>query len=413
MNENRVIIPEAPLHKELILPIYGLPQSIQYVIETVSSVYQCPRDFVVSAVFMAQSTIVGKRACSFDGKYNNYPSLWMVNVADSGSNKSQPVKWVINPLLKRDKDNYRLYSQQKAELKESLCQEKIDIPIFKQLIISDSTPEGRNKCLFQNPNGVILFRDELKGLLDDVGRYGRSGEISQLLSIFDNEGFSINRKNEEPILITDPFMNIYGSIQPDVLKTVFGSPLLMGNGFNQRWLFCYPNKSPASMYSKEVIPESCMQAWKLHIDGVDHFFNKFNASYVIYFDDAAKDAYVAYYNTLQRKKEEANSYNASIYSKLQIQVQRWATLVVIFNYQNQPLVVREDNMLYAIECMIYFERCAMKIYDQIQSEDQGYLLKNGELIAKVHQTYGIKNQTQFAESIGISQQSVSKFLKPN
>ena len=362
---------------------------------------------------MAQSTIVGKRACSFDGKYNNYPSLWIVNVADSGSNKSQPVKWVINPLLKRDKDNYRLYSQQKAELKESLCQEKIDIPIFKQLIISDSTPEGRNKCLFQNPNGVILFRDELKGLLDDVGRYGRSGEISQLLSIFDNEGFSINRKNEEPILITDPFMNIYGSIQPDVLKTVFGSPLLMGNGFNQRWLFCYPNKSPASMYSKEVIPEACMQAWISHVDGVDQFFNKFNASYVIYFDDAAKDAYVAYYNTLQRKKEEANSYNASIYSKLQIQVQRWATLVVIFNYQNQPLVVREDNMLYAIECMNYFERCAMKIYDQIQSEEQGYLLKNGELIAKVHQTYGIKNQTQFAESIGISQQSVSKFLKPN
>ena len=181
MNENRVIIPEAPLHKELILPIYGLPQSIQYVIETVSSVYQCPRDFVVSAIFMAQSTIVGKRACSFDGKYNNYPSLWIVNVADSGSNKSQPVKWVISPLIKRDKENYRLYSQQKAELKESVCQEKIDLPIFKQLIISDSTPEGRNKCLFQNPNGVILFRDELKGLLDDVGRYGRSGEISQLL----------------------------------------------------------------------------------------------------------------------------------------------------------------------------------------------------------------------------------------
>ena len=165
------------------------------------------------------------------------------------------------------------------------------------------------------------------------------------------------------------------------------------------------------MYSKEVIPEACIQAWISHVDGVDQFFNKFNASYVIYFDDAAKDTYVAYYNTLQRKKEEANSYKAAIHSKLQIQVQRWATLVAIFNYQNQPLVVQEDNMLYAIECMNYFERCAMKIYDQIQSEEQGYLLKNGGLIAKVHQTYGIRNQTQFAESIGISQQSVSKFLK--
>lgn len=60
-----------------------------------------------------------------------------------------------------------------------------------------------------------------------------------MLSMFDSDTI-VNRKSDEPLLIKDPFMSIIGSIQPSVLVDTFGNDNMMNNGFNQRWLFCYP-----------------------------------------------------------------------------------------------------------------------------------------------------------------------------
>ena len=55
-----------------------------------------------------------------------------------------------------------------------------------------------------------------------LGRYskgsnGVGAELSQLLSIWSNVGFAINRKSEETKLIDDPAMCINGGIQPELL----------------------------------------------------------------------------------------------------------------------------------------------------------------------------------------------------
>lgn len=53
------------------LPIYALRWEVQKVIEHYAEVFQCPRDFIISAVFGVVGTMCGRHVTIFDGKYRN------------------------------------------------------------------------------------------------------------------------------------------------------------------------------------------------------------------------------------------------------------------------------------------------------------------------------------------------------
>ena len=76
------------LHREVELPIDGLPQRVQLYIKEVVRVFQCPIEFPIVAVLAAFATAIGKRVRVTDGKYSNQLMLWFVNIAISGSNKT-------------------------------------------------------------------------------------------------------------------------------------------------------------------------------------------------------------------------------------------------------------------------------------------------------------------------------------
>lgn len=65
------------------LPIHALRWEVQKVIEHYAEVFQCPRDFIISAVFGVVGTMCGRHVTIFDGKYRNHPNLWICHVAPS------------------------------------------------------------------------------------------------------------------------------------------------------------------------------------------------------------------------------------------------------------------------------------------------------------------------------------------
>ena len=69
------------------LPIYGLPQEIQDIIISISKGFQSPREFAVVGTFAVISVVIGKMVTSFDGIYENLPSIWVGIVAPSGCGK--------------------------------------------------------------------------------------------------------------------------------------------------------------------------------------------------------------------------------------------------------------------------------------------------------------------------------------
>lgn len=396
-----------------ILPVDGLSPNAAGILRKVASSLQCPVDIALSAMFATVGVAMGKRVIIDDGKYQNYPCLWVCVVAPSGSNKSTPIRFFLQPLKDRDTYNYDVYREELRAYRQTV-DDKGDKPVFKQYVISDSTPEARNQVLSVNPNGILLYRDELKGMIDDFCRYAKSGELSQMLSMFDSDTIVVNRKSDEPLLIKDPFMSIIGSIQPSVLVDTFGNDNMMNNGFNQRWLFCYPESGMPEMYNDVSIPQSVISDWKDFIYNLIMYdFSVMGGK--IYLRGEAKRVYIDYYNLLQIKKTDADDYLSSVYSKLQIHVIRWAGVAHILGNSPTSIDIAPEEMEYSVRCMDYFERCALKVYRMLlEGRGNRHEVKSmgkEEMIANVYHCTNPVSQRAVADALGISQPFISKCLK--
>lgn len=396
-----------------ILPVDGLSPNATEMLRKVASSLQCPVDIALSAMFATVGVAMGKRVIIDDGKYRNYPCLWVCVVAPSGSNKSTPIRFFLQPLKDRDSYNYGVYREELRAYRQA-GDDKGDKPVFKQYVISDSTPEARNQVLSVNPNGILLYRDELKGMIDDFCRYAKSGELSQMLSMFDSDTIVVNRKSDEPLLIKDPFMSIIGSIQPSVLVDTFGNDNMMNNGFNQRWLFCYPESGMPEMYNDVSIPQSVISDWKDFIYNLIMYdFSVMGGK--IYIRGEAKRVYIDYYNSLQIKKASADDYLSSVYSKLQIHVIRWAGVAHILGNSPTSIDITPEEMEYSVRCMDYFERCALKVYRMLlEGRGNRHEVKSmgkEEMIANVYHCTSPVSQRAVADALGITKRYVSKCLK--
>ena len=81
-----------------ILPVDGLSPNATEMLRKVASSLQCPVDIALSAMFATVGVAMGKRVIIDDGKYRNYPCLWVCVVAPSGSNKSTPIRFFLRSL---------------------------------------------------------------------------------------------------------------------------------------------------------------------------------------------------------------------------------------------------------------------------------------------------------------------------
>lgn len=397
------------------LSMDALSEQVQEYIQAVVSVYQCPQDMVIASAFAVAGAAVGTRLTIDDGKYRNYPCLWVCIVAPSGTNKSTPMRLLLQPL--KDVDA-RAYEEFRKELKlwKAAGDDKADKPIFRQHIVSDCTPEARTQILMFNPHGVILSMDELRTFIDNLCRYNKSGELTQLLSINDHDTLTVNRKGDDPVLINSPYMAMLGSIQPSILADTFGNTLMMGSGFNQRWLFVYPNATPPPMYSEETLPETIANSWGIGVKNLlIHDFSVDGGK--MYLRGEAKQVYIDFHNNLQSLKEEADEYMSSVYSKIQIYAIRWAGITHILgksslleNGRFTPDITPEE-MEYSCRCMEYFIWCAEKVYMKLtegKRKPEAKQLTKEELIAMCYNSCSPKSKQAFADAIGVSRPFVSR-----
>ena len=399
----------------LSLPIDGLSVEAQAIIQGYSDGYQCNRDFITASIFTAVSTAIGKRICSYDGRYKNYFPFFICLVAPSGSNKTTPMREVLRPLTNRNAANYEVFKEamKKYDAEVKAGKENADKPVYRQLIISDSTPESRVKALSENPN-VLLVSDEIATMLYNMNRYNKSGEVPQLISIWSVDDIIINRKSETALLLKEPCLSIIGGTQPDVLVNTFGSDYFMNSGFNQRWLFVYPDDIPPAMYSESNVSKEVSDAWNEYLHGWLDFDFASNDLDTLYITDEAKQLYIDYYNNLQQKKSNACGYMASVYAKLQIMVERWAGIAHLLGNEPDMSRILPGEMEYSVRCMDYFERCAEKVYMKLtegRKQPESKAMGKEEMIANVYHLTSPISQSAVADALGCSKQFISKCLK--
>ena len=408
---------KASAFTEPVLPIDWLSEPVQEYIRTVAKSYGCPQEYVVVNSFFTAGLAAGKKAQLVTNPYTNDPCDFFCMVGKPSRNKTGPLKEVTRPLREQDKANFAKYAEEKAVYDQQKREDKNyrgEQPVFHQRIVGDSSPESRNALLAEG-DMIGVVADELKSFIDSLGRYSKGGngagaELSQLLSIWSNVGFTINRKSEETKLIDDPAMCINGGIQPELLGKTFGADALMDSGFTQRFLFVYPDKGTFIKRCDRKFMTSEMRGnWS---DIIGRLFNMQPS--ILQLSHEANRLYsnFADENDMRADAEE-DCYIGGMIQKMNIHTLRLAIMAhLLSDHWNEPVITGE-GMSYAINLADYFTRIHIeRIYPLLRgSAVTQRPMTNGALLRAVNCQFKIKSQNALAETLGVSQQYINKVLK--
>ncbi len=392
-------------------PMYGMPEVLADLINDSVKVYASPLEYFACTLLSACGAVVRKKAVVDDGKYKNYPQLWMMYIGSSGIGKDAPMKIAFKPIYEIDKINHEKYLREMTEWKSAVAiakKEKADIPpmpTLNMLLIDDATPEILYPSLEQN-GGLTLLRDELSGWFADFGRYAKSGEVSRYLSMFTNGSFSVTRVSKEHLRISDPYFSIIGGIQPEILPATLNENQLKENGFIHRILFAFPDVAKQPYYSEAIPnPVFAMRYNKL----IEHL-------HAVSFDtltlaDDTKKMYVDFVNEMVRERNNTDiPYRHALYSRFRMHVLRIAlTIEVVKTYPNglnKDRTITSETMKYAIDICRYFITCSLKVEKLAnqQNENSKFNMKHHakQLLEKGY------TQTEVAKITDLSQPTISR-----
>ncbi|MCX6280200.1 MAG: DUF3987 domain-containing protein [Bacteroidetes bacterium] len=401
-------------------PIDGLPVFLQRLTVECSTVYGTPRDFWAASFFVATASAIGLSHI-LTGKYTNITALWWMFVAPSGTGKSEPLHFALNPLNKIDAENYKSYKKEKAvfdsvknmtksEKKEQDIHELPPVPICKQIILKDFTPESMAEVHNNNLRGILMYRDEIMGWINDIGRYryAKSGEVETMLTTWTGLGTTINRKGQDPTRIDEPCITIAGGVQVKKLNDLTNDGRAE-NGMIQRCMFVWPDFCEKSHYKKETVSPESKQAYEQYINNLRGLSedNTFELS------DEAENLYEEFYNrNADKSNAEKVEFIKELYAKLDIMVLRLALIIQVMKLVcegNASITIEPETMEYAIRITEYFRVTGLKVYHYLTSGAPSELSKK-DVILFLRNTVGITNQSEIARIMKVKQQYVNSIF---
>jgi hypothetical protein len=197
--------------------------------------------------------------------------VWSILIQRSGGGKSRAVEAVCpqieeweNQATEKYKEERKIYDEKIKRLERNkkglvgvggLAEEEPRKPTKRKYLIQTSTPEGIiNRLAEQTEEGVVLVRDEIKGLFGSLSKYGRpggSGEVEALLELWNGGRVIVDRVKLEDCLITGKTrFSLAGGIQPGKLKSVFSAS--DDQGLLARFLPIMPATLEAILYDGEL-----------------------------------------------------------------------------------------------------------------------------------------------------------------
>ena len=244
----------------------------------------CAQDYVAAAAMVALGSVIGAR-CSMQPKSKDtwrvVPNLWGGVIGDPSEKKSpaisagmRPLDYLILRAAEIHKHELNKYESEKivydaktealeARLKSVAKKpESGDLsaiarelqehkgsapeePKVRRFKTNDSTVEMLGELLKDNPNGILVLRDELVGLLANLDRYGHEGDRAFYLESWNGiGGFETDRIGRGSISIPNLCLSVFGGIQPDKLVSYLeqASHSLGNDGLLQRFqILVYPN----------------------------------------------------------------------------------------------------------------------------------------------------------------------------
>lgn len=270
--------PVAPMPPEM------LPEPFRAWLADIARRMQCPLDFVAVGAIVAASSVIGA-GCGIRPKVRDdwevICNLWGGPVARPSMMKTPSLAEVIKILARMEADEAETFEEMKrfhdagvealkakkdalksemlaaakgkktarpmdiiqADMASMEPDEEVTRRRFKT---NDATTEKLGELLNQNPRGLLVFRDELTGLLLSWDREDRQSDRAFFLEAWNGSGsFTTDRIGRGTVDIKNTCLSILGGIQPGKLQAYLlqAANNLTNDGMIQRFqLLVYPDE---------------------------------------------------------------------------------------------------------------------------------------------------------------------------
>ena len=262
-------VPTKPLEPK------ALPESVRAWICDISERMQVPIEFIAVPAIVAASSLIGRQVGIFPKLNDDWmviPNLWGMVIAKPGWMKSPAFSEALKPLEKIEGHKLKVYREEKKAADEKLMayksilagmyeelkllsrkgeessleqlKHKIALHIQKEpagtleprLKTNDATVEKLAILLLDNPNGILVLRDELAGWLSTLQKAGREGDREFFLESWNGFGsYTVDRLSRDTIHLPALCLSIFGGIQPTKLRDFIVADKFAADGLIQRF----------------------------------------------------------------------------------------------------------------------------------------------------------------------------------
>ena len=347
-------LPSAPaFDAEALLP----KQLAEFVMDEADRMCAAP-DFVAATLIVAIGSVIGTKCAIKPKRRDDWivtPNLYGGVVGDPSAKKSPTIGTVMRFLDRLEmreaeklEDRQKTYEAElaafeaheaaiKANMKKAAtgkpdrdkmiaaqhdlsALEKPEEPHSRRFKSNDATVEKLGDILAKNPIGLLVFRDELMGLLASWEREGREGDKAFYLEGWNGTGsFSIDRIGRGSQFIKSLCLSVFGGIQPDLLERYLGNIVnsMDNDGRIQRFqVLVYPEQ-PTWAWTDRYPVKGAREAVRDMFDRLAEFdpvqdgaapSDDFVKLPYFTFDDAAQQVFIVWSTELniQRMPSEAN-----------------------------------------------------------------------------------------------------------
>lgn len=287
--------PVAPFDSEL------LPQALRPWVVDIADRMQCPPDFTAVGAVVALSSLIGARAVVKPKARDDWavvPNLWGAVVGRPGVMKSPALNEVLKPLQRlesAEREQWQAAHEAweldckvaelaaKANEKQAAVQAAKDPakarallqpadnlaaePTMRRYVVNDATVEKLGELLTVNPWGLLVYRDEIHGLLCSMDKPGQEEARGFYLTGYDgNQGHAVDRIGRGESFAPRVCLAMLGGIQPGKVQSYVREAVAGGagdDGLLQRFgLTVWPDVSREFVYVDRR-PDTCAKqaAW--------------------------------------------------------------------------------------------------------------------------------------------------------
>jgi putative DNA primase/helicase len=389
-----------------------LPEAFRPWIEDAAERLQCPPEFIAVPAMVAAGSAVGRRCAIRPKRRDDWlvvPNVWGAIVGRPSTMKSPAIGVALGPIRKAEADAARAHvaaaerhaqemeryadikaaaksvrkQAAKAALKKGLQPEDLPEqepppppPRAVRFLTNDSTYEAAGEIMAENPNGILVVRDEIVGFLRPLDREEYAAARGFWLESWNGlGGYTFDRIGRGTVRLEAVCAGLVGGLQPARLAQYVKDATQGGagdDGLLQRFgLLVWPDGEPewrdVDRYPDNTAKRQATAIYQRLVaitpEAIAAHRGEFDEVPWLGFDEGGQEVFAAWHANLERRLR-AEGLHPAIESHLAKYRKLVPALALISHLADSPDggPVTEDAALAAVAWSEYLEPHAIRIY---------------------------------------------------